>query len=201
MLRPGEVLQLWESSRGSREQAEWTTFLNLLRDNDVRLHVTSHHRLYDLSNPRDRRTLDEDGVDSAYESAKTSMRIKRHTAANAAKGRPHGRVPFGYRRIYDPNTGRLVSQVPKDGEAEARSSRAGRPARSPPSSPRTGSTAGPACRSARTVATGGSRVPAPPDRCPLNPDDRGLVTAIIPGQRASIGLSGAVSSSYSRIRV
>ena len=103
---------------GQREQAEWATFLNLLRDNDVALHVTSHRRLYDLNKPRDRRTLDEDGVDSAYESAKTSMRIKRHTAANAAKGRPHGRVPFGYRRIYDPNTGRLMSQVPKEGEAE-----------------------------------------------------------------------------------
>ena len=118
VFRPGEVLQLWESSRGSREQAEWATFLNLLRDNGILLHVTSHRRLYDLNNPRDRRTLDEDGVDSAYESAKTSMRIRRHTAANAAKGRPHGRVPFGYRRIYDPNTGRLVSQVPKEGEAE-----------------------------------------------------------------------------------
>jgi hypothetical protein len=48
------------------------------RDNEVRLHVTSHRRLYDLNNPRDRRTLNEDGVDSAYESAKTSMRIRRH---------------------------------------------------------------------------------------------------------------------------
>jgi site-specific DNA recombinase len=99
VFRPGEVLQSWESSRGSREQAEWATFLNLLRDNDVALHVTSHRRLYDLNNPRDRRTLDEDGVDSAYESAKTSMRIRRHTAANAAKGRPHGRVPFEHRPV------------------------------------------------------------------------------------------------------
>lgn len=118
MFRPGDVLQLWESSRGSREQAEWATFLNLLRDCGVLLHVTSHHRLYDLSNPRDRRTLDEDGVDSAYESAKTSIRMTRHMAANALKGRPHGRVPYGYRRTYDPDTGRLVAQVPKDGEAE-----------------------------------------------------------------------------------
>ncbi len=69
------MLQLWESSRGSREQAEWATLLNLLRDSGILLHVTSHRRLYDLNNPRDRRTLDEDGVDSAYESAKTSMRI------------------------------------------------------------------------------------------------------------------------------
>ena len=118
VFKPGEVLELWESSRGSREQAEWATFLNLLRDSGVLLHVTSHHRLYDLNNPRDRRTLDEDGVDSAYESAKTSMRIKRHMAANAAKGKPHGPVPFGYRRTYDPDSGRQVFQVPKDGEAQ-----------------------------------------------------------------------------------
>ncbi len=36
-------------------------------------------------------------------------------AANAAKGKPHGLVPFGYRRNYDPDTGRLVAQVPTDG--------------------------------------------------------------------------------------
>lgn len=113
----GDVLQLWESSRGSREQVEWATFLNLLRDHGVLLHVTSHRRVYDLSNPRDRRTLDEDGVDSAYESAKTSVRMKRHMAANALKGRPHGRVPFGYRRTYDPDTGRLAAQVPHEAEA------------------------------------------------------------------------------------
>jgi hypothetical protein len=86
-----EVLQLWESLRGSREQAEWATFLNLLRDHGILLHVTSHHRLYDLNKPA--RPLDEDGVDSAYESAKTSMRIKRHMAANAARADARRRSP------------------------------------------------------------------------------------------------------------
>ena len=158
VFKPGDVLQLWESSRGSREQAEWATFLNLLRDSGVLLHVTSHRRLYDLNIPRDRRTLDEDGVDSAYESAKTSMRIKRHMAANAAKGRPHGPVPFGYRRTYDPDTGRLVSQVPKEGEAEVvrelferlaqrHSLRSMANATSPPA----GSTTTPGPRSARSI--------------------------------------------------
>jgi site-specific DNA recombinase len=109
-IRPGDVLILWESSRGSREQAEWATLLNLLRDKDVRVHVTSHGRTYDLSNPRDRRSLDEDGVDSAYESGKVSVRVTRAAAVNAVAGRPYGQIPFGYQRFYDPKTGKLAGQ-------------------------------------------------------------------------------------------
>jgi site-specific DNA recombinase len=44
-------------------------------------------------------------TDSEYESAKISARSRR-----AADGRPHGRVPYGYRRRYDPVTGRLAGQ-------------------------------------------------------------------------------------------
>ena len=65
----------------------------------------------------------------------------------------------------------------------------------------TGVPTGPAHRSAPAAATGGSRVLCPPDRCPLDRDDCGLVTAIIPAQRAPIVICGAVSPSYSRIRV
>lgn len=39
-------------------------------------------------------------------------------ASNAADGRPHGRVPYGYRRRYDDRTGKLVEQVPEPAEAE-----------------------------------------------------------------------------------
>ncbi|MGY4843245.1 recombinase family protein [Kocuria sp. KD4] len=30
----------------------------------------------------------------------------------AEKGRPHGRIPYGYRRVYDTNTGQLIGQEP-----------------------------------------------------------------------------------------
>ena len=50
------VLILWESSRGSRRLSEWALFLELLEERQVLVHVTSHARTYDLTNPRDRRT-------------------------------------------------------------------------------------------------------------------------------------------------
>lgn len=38
--------------------------------------------------------------------------VARGLAAEAAKGRPHGRVPFGYERVFDGGTGKLAGQRP-----------------------------------------------------------------------------------------
>ena len=95
------VLILWESSRGSRRLSEWARFLELLEDHGILVHVTSHGRTYDLSRPRDRRSLQEDGTDAEYESGKISERVTRAMASNAKNGQPHGRVPYGYRREYE----------------------------------------------------------------------------------------------------
>lgn len=93
-----DALVLWESSRGSRRVGEWATLLDLLEDRSKRVFVTTHRRLYNPANPRDRRTLLEDAVDAEYESGKSSMRIKRSMRANAMAGGKHGgRRPFGYR--------------------------------------------------------------------------------------------------------
>lgn len=107
-----DLLVLWESSRGSRRVGEWVQLIELCEDRHVRIFVTTHGREYDPANPRDRRSLLEDAVDSEYESAKIATRVKRSVVAAAAKGRPHGRPPFGYERRYDPRTGELVSQDP-----------------------------------------------------------------------------------------
>jgi DNA invertase Pin-like site-specific DNA recombinase len=115
-----DILVLWESSRGSRRVGEWATLVDLLEDAWVRVHVTTHGRTYDPANPRDRRTLMEDAVDSEYESGKASARIARAMAANAAEGKPHGKTPFGYRRRYEVSpSGRrmLAGQEPDDAEA------------------------------------------------------------------------------------
>lgn len=111
------ILILWESSRGSRKLSEWVRLIELCEERQVRIYVTSDGKLYDPSDPRDRRSLQEDGVDSEYESAKISKRTKRSNGSNAALGRPNGAVPFGYTRRYDPSTGRLVAQEPHPGEA------------------------------------------------------------------------------------
>jgi len=105
-----DVLVLWEPSRGSRELMAWAALLDACRRHKVLVHVTSHQHTYDLSKPRDWRSLAEDGVDSAYESEKSSQRIRRSMASNAVAGRPHGRAPYGYVRRYDPATKALVAQ-------------------------------------------------------------------------------------------
>jgi len=111
------VLMLWESSRGSRKVGEWVRLIDLCEQRGVLIHVTTHNRTYDPANGRDRRSLLEDSVDSEYESHKTSLRARRTMAANAAEGRPHGPVPYGYRRVYDQRTGRLLAQEPEPAEA------------------------------------------------------------------------------------
>lgn len=105
-----QYLILWESSRGSRKVSEWCLLIELLEERKVKVLVTEHHRIYDPSNSRDWRSLMDDAVDSEYESRKTSGRTNRGQGERAALGRPHGKIPFGYRRTYDPNTGRLVGQ-------------------------------------------------------------------------------------------
>jgi site-specific DNA recombinase len=112
-----DVLVLWEASRGSRKVGEWVELLDLCEATGVRIAVTEHHRIYDASNARDRRSLLEDAVDSEYESAKTSGRVRRSAAAGASARRPHGKVLFGYQRTYDPRTGALVGQEPHPTQA------------------------------------------------------------------------------------
>jgi DNA invertase Pin-like site-specific DNA recombinase len=112
-----EVLVLWESSRGSRKVSEWAALIESCEAHGVKILVTSHGHLYDPSNPRDVRSMQEDAVDSQYESGKTSARVKRAQATNAVDGKPHGRIPFGYRRIYDQATKKLVRQEADPDEA------------------------------------------------------------------------------------
>ena len=106
------VLILWESSRGSRKVSEWVHLVEACEAAGVDIYVTTHGRRYDPANARDRRSLLEDAVDSEYESSKLSIRSKRSVREGAAAGMPHGRMPLGYRRRYDPMTRRLVAQEP-----------------------------------------------------------------------------------------
>jgi hypothetical protein len=46
-----------------------------------------------------------------------SLQIRRTTAASARAGLPHGRIPFGYRRVYDERTRQLIVQEPDPVEA------------------------------------------------------------------------------------
>jgi len=112
-----DVLVLWEPSRGSRKVSEWVRLVEACEVAGASVYVTSHAREYDPARPRDRRTLLEDAIDSEYESGKASTRLRRARAADAAAGRPHGGVPYGYVRRYDERTRQLVEQTPHPIEA------------------------------------------------------------------------------------
>lgn len=112
-----DVLVLWESSRGSRDNEEWNVLLKLCERREIRIHVVDHRRTYDLSVPRDWRSMAEDGVDSAYESKKGRNRILRSMRANATTGRPHGKLAYGYSREYD-ERGQFVRQYEREDQAE-----------------------------------------------------------------------------------
>jgi DNA invertase Pin-like site-specific DNA recombinase len=114
------IIWLWESSRGERRASTWLALLEDCRDHGVQLYVETHGRLYDMDNPRDWRTLAEDGTDSEYESHKTSERVARSAAARAAAGKVNGRPPYGYLRRYElTDAGKrvLVGQEPHPDEA------------------------------------------------------------------------------------
>ena len=65
-----------------------------------------------MANGRDWRNLAEDGVDSGYESEKTSIRVRRTVAAKMQAGEPFGHCPYGYEREYHPRTRELIAQRP-----------------------------------------------------------------------------------------
>lgn len=117
-----DILMLWESSRGSRKVGEWVDFIELCEAKEVLIWVTTHDRLYDPRNGRDRKSLLEDAVDSEYESYKTHVRTGGTVAFQASIGRPHGAPPDGLMPLYDEKTGDLLtwvedpkrSQIPKE---------------------------------------------------------------------------------------
>ncbi len=101
-LRAGDfgadVLQMWEGSRGSRKPREWLDLIDTCQEQGVRILITSHRRIYDLAQWRDRHALQEESLKAAAASEETSERVTRTLSRNAEKGRPHGLCPYGYQR-------------------------------------------------------------------------------------------------------
>jgi site-specific DNA recombinase len=112
-----DAIVLWESSRGDRTLGSWVTFLDECRERGVLIHVVKDEATYDVRKPRDYKTLASEGVDNSHSSEETHQRVSRAKAAGRRAGRPDGRLPFGYRREYDPDTGELLRQVPHETEA------------------------------------------------------------------------------------
>jgi site-specific DNA recombinase len=111
-----DVLVTWEASRSNRDLGEFVALRDLCLANDVLLSYSG--RTLDMDDTDDSFQASLDAVLGERESNQTRKRILRNVRANATAGRPHGRLLYGYKRTYDPQTGALVGQVPDDTEAE-----------------------------------------------------------------------------------
>lgn len=105
-----DLLVVWEVSRATRDRAVWSALLAACQERDVR--IGAGGRIHDPADPEDGFMLDLQAALATRESGITSKRIQRAVLARASEGMPHGKVPYGYRRVYDPETRRLLRQEP-----------------------------------------------------------------------------------------
>lgn len=107
-----DVLLTWEASRATRDLTAYAE----LRDLCAKHHVLWGYSgtVHDLSQRDARFRTGLDALLAEDESARTSERIQRGVRSRAAKGLPHGKLPYGYRREYDPQSGALLRQVPDE---------------------------------------------------------------------------------------
>mgnify|MGYP000005008269 CR=1 FL=1 len=102
-----DIVWFWELSRSQRRLDVYVRLRDLCRERGV-LWVVSG-RVYDLNNYMDMQALGYAAVNSEVESELISDRVRRGQASSAAAGRPHGKLPYGYVRVYD-SRGRYVRQ-------------------------------------------------------------------------------------------
>lgn len=107
------LLVMWENSRGSRKPREWLDLIDACQERGVKILITTHRRIFDLDQWRDRHALQEEALKAAATSEETSERVTRTLKRNAEKGKPHGLIPYGYMRTYVKvrnSKGRLVTR-------------------------------------------------------------------------------------------
>lgn len=112
MLASGEfdVLVTWEASRAQRDLMVYAKLRDLCVEHNVRWAYNG--RMHDLTDSDDRFRTGIDALLAERYADEISERVRRAARANARDGKPHGRVLYGYRRIYDPETGGLQRQEP-----------------------------------------------------------------------------------------
>ncbi|SFO34773.1 Site-specific DNA recombinase [Pseudonocardia ammonioxydans] len=110
MIMSGDVdeLWVWEISRATRDRPVWAALVGACTAQGVK--ITVNGRVHDPGDPDDGFMLDLAAALAVRESGTTSKRIRRDVAARARKGLPHGRIPYGYRRVYDQHTKALIRQ-------------------------------------------------------------------------------------------
>ncbi|MGN0126034.1 MAG: recombinase family protein [Rhodococcus sp. (in: high G+C Gram-positive bacteria)] len=115
VLHPGRVLVLWEASRGQRDLKAYVELRDLCSERGVPWCYSG--TIYDLATGSDRFRTGLDALLAEDEVERTRQRVMRALTANVAAGKPHGKIPFGYRAVRDEKTGTIVDRVIDESEA------------------------------------------------------------------------------------
>jgi DNA invertase Pin-like site-specific DNA recombinase len=115
ILQPGDVLVVWEASRAGRSLDHYVDLRRLCAERGVLLSYSG--KLFDMDDGDDRFATGLDALIAEREAEDIRKRIVRSHRANLAAGKPHGRVPYGYKIVRDPETGKAVGRVPDPARA------------------------------------------------------------------------------------
>ncbi|WP_171050284.1 recombinase family protein [Nocardia cyriacigeorgica] len=111
------ILVSWESSRAQRDLKVYLKLREICEESGALWCYDG--RVYDMTDPADRRRTAIDAIEDEYEVERTRKRVLRDMRDNALAGRPHGKVAYGYRIIRDERTGRPVDRVPDEDVVDA----------------------------------------------------------------------------------
>lgn len=98
ILRPGDVLVIWEQSRTSRRLKEWVELRDLCVELGVLMCVNGE--LLNLTDTNSRLSTGIKAVVNEHESDQLRDRLNRDIGRRALRGDPHARLGFGYRKVY-----------------------------------------------------------------------------------------------------
>lgn len=104
------ILIAFEASRYYRDLEVYVRLRNACAAAGVLLCYNG--TIYDLSKREDRKATAMDAIAAEDEAEGIRDRNLRTMRRNAEARRPHGRIPYGYARRYDPDSGELLEQYP-----------------------------------------------------------------------------------------
>ncbi len=114
----GDVLVVWEISRNQRDLAVYVQIRDLCTRVGLFFWLVGGV-LYDLRDRNDRMMLGFQAVQAEFMADYIRDNVLRGMAGAAEAGRPHGKLTYGYRRVYDPRTKAFLRQEPDTEERKA----------------------------------------------------------------------------------
>ncbi|MYW95993.1 recombinase family protein [Amycolatopsis rubida] len=120
LLATGQAncLWTWENSRAQRDMKVFMRLRGLLEE--LGGYWAYDERVYDLTDADDRIAVTEDAVDAERESEKLRKRVLRGVEARAMSGLWAGPLSYGYRVVYDQDTGDAQREIDESTYLHAR---------------------------------------------------------------------------------